>query len=151
MIATTSAPTVDDVATIAAMDSPVLRNLGITQCYAELSAATRVRTGDAADWCTFATWASRQAGNTIRGEDFLDTLDRILGRRSWVLAPLASVSRWLLRKGLFQPDTRLGRATAEIHTPFDAFERASAQVAAGNLKVFAEIGHAFVHGKKTRI
>ncbi len=70
-------------------------------------------------------------------------VDRTLDRRSWVLAPLASVSRWLLRKGLFQPDTRLGRATAEIHTPFDAFERASTQVAAGNLKVFAEIGHAF--------
>jgi hypothetical protein len=143
VIATTSAPTVDDVATIAAMGSPVLRNLGITQCYAELSAAMRARTGEAADWCTFATWASRQAGSTIRGEDFLDTLDRILGRRSWVFAPLASVSRWLLRKGLFQPGTRLGRATAEIHTPFDAFERASAQVAAGNLKVFAEIGYEF--------
>src|SRR6185436_8101391 len=61
----------------------------------------------------------------------------------WVFAPLASVSRWLLRKGLFQPGTRLGRATAQIHTPFDAFERASAQVAAGNLKVFAEIGREF--------
>ncbi len=136
-------PSVDEVAAIAAMGSPVLRNLSITQCYAELSAAMRARTGNAADWCTFATWASRQAGSTIRGEDFLDTLDRILGRRSWVFAPLASVSRWLLRKGLFQPDTRLGRATAEIHTPFDAFERASAQVAAGNLKVFAEIGREF--------
>jgi len=136
-------PSVDEVAAIAAMGSPVLRNLSITQCYAELSAAMRARTGHAADWCTFATWASRQAGSTIRGEDFLDTLDRILGRRSWVFAPLASVSRWLLRKGLFQPDTRLGRATAQIHTPFDAFERASAQVAAGNLKVFAEIGREF--------
>jgi len=142
-ITATSTPSVDEVAAIAAMGSPVLRNLRITQCYAELSAAMRTRTGNAADWCTFATWASRQAGSTIRGEDFLDTLNRILRRRSWVLAPLASVSRWLLRKGLFQPDTRLGRVTAQIHTPFDAFERASAQVAAGNLKVFAEIGHAF--------
>ena len=50
---------------------------------------------------------------------------------------------WLLRKGLFQPDTRLGRVVAEIHTPFDAFERASREVAAGNLKVFAEIGREF--------
>jgi len=32
---------------------------------------------------------------------------------------------------------------AEIHTPFDAFERASHEVAIGNLKVFAEIGHEF--------
>jgi len=125
------------------MDNPVLRNLQITQCYAELSAAMRARTSAAADWCTFATWASRQAGSTIRGEDFLDALDRVLGRRSWILAPLGSISRWLLRKGLFQPDTRLGHVVAEIHTPFDAFERASKEVATGNLKVFAEIGHEF--------
>jgi hypothetical protein len=137
------APGVDDVASIAEMDNPVLRNLQITQCYAHLSAAMRARIGSAADWCTFATWASRQAGSTIRGEDFLGALNRILGRRSWVLAPLASISRWLLRKGLFQPDTRIGRVVAEIHTPFDAFERASKEVATGNLKVFAEIGREF--------
>jgi hypothetical protein len=125
------------------MDNPVLRNLRITQCYAHLSAEMRMRTGNAAGWCTFATWASRQAGRTIRGEDFLDALGRILGRRSWVLAPLTSISRWLLRKGLFQPETRIGRVVAEIHTPFDAFERASREVATGNLKVFAEIGLEF--------
>jgi len=125
------------------MDNPVLRNLQITQCYAELSAAMRARTESAADWCTFATWASRQAGSTIRGEDLFETLDRILSRRSWLFAPLQSVSRVLLRRGLFQPDTRLGRIAVEIHTPFDAFERASAEVAAGNLKVFAEIGREF--------
>jgi hypothetical protein len=138
-----TAPTVDDVDAIAAMDNPVLRNLQITQCYAELSTAMRTRTGAAADWCTFATWASRQAGSTIRGEDFLDAFDRLLGRKSWILAPLGSISRWLLRKGLFQPETRLGHVVTQIHTPFDAFERASKEVATGNLKVFAEIGHQF--------
>jgi hypothetical protein len=138
-----SAPTVDDVSAVAAMDNPVLRNLRITQYYAQLSAAMRARTGNAADWCTFATWASRQAGSTIRGEDFLDALARILGRRSWALAPLASFSRWLLQRGLFQPNSRLGRAAAEVHTPFDAFERASREVATGNRKVFAEIGFEF--------
>jgi len=142
-VATTSTPTVDVVDFIAAMDNPVQRNLRITQCYAELSAAMRARTGNAANWCTFATWASRQAGSTIRGEDFLETLNRVLGRRSWLLAPLRSLSRVLLRAGLFQPNTRLGRLTAGIHTPFDAFERASAEVGAGNLKVFAEIGREF--------
>ena len=138
-----AAPTVDDVVRIAAMDNPVLRNLEITECYAQLAAAMRLRTGGAADWCTFATWASRQAGATIRGEDLLGILERHLGRRAWVLAPIASLSRTLLRKGLFQPDTRLGRVVAEINTPFDAFERASAEVARGNLKVFAEIAREF--------
>jgi hypothetical protein len=101
------------------------------------------RTSGLPNWCTFATWASRQAGATIRGEDFIETLGRILGERSWMLAPVRSASRVLLRRGLFQPDTRLGRISANIHTPFDAFERASGEVARGNLKVFAEIGAEF--------
>lgn len=132
-----------DVARIAAIDNPVLRNLEVTQCYADLSEAMRARTGGAADWCTFATWASRQAGSTIRGEDLLDNLDRRLGSRAWFLAPITSFNRMLLRKGLFQPDTALGRIVAAIHSPFDAFEHASAEVALGNLKVFAEIGREF--------
>jgi hypothetical protein len=142
-VAENAAPRVEDVRRIAAIDNPVIRNLEITECYAELSAAMRPRAGGAADWCTFATWASRQAGSTIRGEDFLDLLAQHLGTRSWLLAPLSSASRVLLRKGLFQPDTPLGRVTREIHTPLDAFGRASAHVASGNLEVFAEIGLEF--------
>jgi hypothetical protein len=132
-----------EVSRIAAVGNRVIRNLEITKCYADLSAAFRTRTGAGADWCTFATWASRQAGSTIRGEDLLDRFERRLGRRSWVLAPLQSISRMLLRKGLFERDTTFGRVIAEIHTPFDAAERASAAVAEGNLKVFEEIGREF--------
>jgi hypothetical protein len=142
-IAASPEPRVDEVERIAALQNPVIRNLEITECYADLSAAMGRRTDGAADWCTFATWASRQAGSTIRGEDLLATFDRHLGRRAWVLAPLASVSRLLLKEGVFQPTTTLGRVMSQIHTPFDAFERASAQVALGNLKVFAEIGREF--------
>jgi len=43
----------------------------------------------------------------------------------------------LLRKGLFQPDTTFGRIVPEIHSPFAAFEHASAEVALGNMKVHA--------------
>jgi hypothetical protein len=136
----TSAPTVADVDRIAAIEDRVIRNLRITQCYADLSAALRVRLGGSADWCTFATWASRQAGATIRGEDLLDRLERDLGEGGRLLAPIQSVNRWFLQKGLLRPDSRLGRMIAEVHTPFDAFERASEEVARGNLKVFQEIG-----------
>src|SRR6188474_3599818 len=129
-------PSVADVARIAARDNPVIRNLEITDCYAGLSAAFRARTGGAADWCTFATWASRQAGSTIRGEDLLERFARRLGRHARLLEPLQSMYRALLHKGLFDPESRLGRAVVAIHTPFDAFERASEAVAAGNLKVF---------------
>jgi hypothetical protein len=137
------APGVGQVERIAALGNPVIRNLEITECYSDLSAAMRPRTNGAADWCTFATWASKQAGSTIRGEDLLEAFDRHLGRRTWIAAPLGSLSRVLLRKGLLQPNTRLGQLASHIHTPFDAFERASAHVAEGNLKVFAEIGREF--------
>ena len=59
-------PTVADTERIAAISQPVLRNLMITQCYFELSTAFRNRTGQGANWCTFATWASRQAGFPAR-------------------------------------------------------------------------------------
>ena len=143
MSVVTPTPTLQAVAGIAVIPDRVIRNLQITHCYADLAAAMRVRLGMAADWCTFATWASRQAGSTIRGEDLQERLARRLGRGARLLAPLQSLSRALLRRGLFNPETRLGRAVAEIHTPFDAFERASEAVAVGNRKVFEEIGAEF--------
>jgi len=137
-------PGVGDVTRICAIENRVIRNLEITECYAQLSAAMAQRQGpQAANWCTFATWASRQAGRTIRGEDLLNTLKQHLGRTARPLAPFRSIGRMLLRKGLFEPDTRLGAAVAAIHTPFDALECASDAVARGNLKVFAEIGAEF--------
>jgi hypothetical protein len=134
---------VDDVRRIAMIANPVLRNLEITDCYSRLAAAFATRSGEGANWCTFATWASRQAGRTIRGEDPIDHLGRRLRGRRWVLHPIATLWRSLLRRGLFQRETRIGRLTAELHTPFDAFERASDSVARGNTKVFEEIGLEF--------
>jgi hypothetical protein len=134
---------VDDVRRIAMIANPVLRNLEITDCYSRLAVAFATRSGEGANWCTFATWASRQAGQTIRGEDPLDHLGRRLRERRWVLHPIATLWRSLLRRGLFQRETRIGRLTAELHTPFDAFERASDSVARGNTKVFEEIGLEF--------
>jgi hypothetical protein len=138
-----SAPSVEDVRRIAAIGNPVVRNLEITHCYSRLSAALASTTGDGANWCTYATWASRQAGSTIRGEDLLGHLELRLGEGRWLLHPIATAWRRLLRRGLFQPGTRIGRLTGELHTPFDAFECASDCVARGNLKVFEEIGLEF--------
>ena len=140
---TEPAPNPSDVQRIVAIENPVLRNLEITYCYSRLAAAMAARNGEGANWCTYATWASRQAGRTIRGEDLLEHLELRLGHERWVLHPIATLWRRLLRRGLFQPETRLGRLTNELHTPFDAFERASAAVARGNLKVFEEIGLQF--------
>ena len=128
---------------IAAIANPVIRNLEITNCYARLAAAFAARGGEGANWCTYATWASRQAGRTIRGEDLLEHLNRLLGDSHWLLHPLATLWRRLLRRGLFQRESRLGRIAAALHTPFDAVERARDAVARGNLRVFEELGLQF--------
>jgi hypothetical protein len=139
----TPVPSPEDVRRVASIANPVIRNLEITHCYSRLAAAVAARSGEGANWCTYATWASRQAGSTIRGEDLLEHLARRLEEGRWLLHPIATLWRRLLRRGLFQRETRIGRLTAELHTPFDAFERASDSVARGNLKVFAEIGLEF--------
>jgi hypothetical protein len=124
-----TAPSPQEVERIVAIPDPVIRNLEITQCYSLLAAAMDKH----ANWCTYATWASRQAGRTIRGEDLLDRLAAELGRDAELLHPIRSLCRWLLRNG------RLRR----LHTPSDAIALASDAVARGNLKVFAEIGLVF--------
>jgi len=126
----------DEVEHIAAMEDPVIRNLRITECYSRLAAAMGP---DGSNWCTYATWASRQAGRTIRGEDLYYRLQGELRRGAELRHPIRSFWRWLLRLGLLRPDTWFGA----LHTPFDAFELASDAVARGNLKVFAEIGLVF--------
>ncbi len=143
------APSPADVQRIVAIENPVVRNLEITYCYSQLAAACVERNGQGANWCTYATWASRQAGRTIRGEDLLEHFGRRLGQGRRLLHPFATLGRWFPRRGLFQRETPLGRFTNELHTPFDAFERASDAVARGNLKVFEEIGLQFaryLHG-----
>jgi hypothetical protein len=139
----TAPPDVAEVRRIAAIPDPALRNLEITHCYWRLADAVAQRTGAGANWCTFATWASRQAGSTIRGEDAVALLQLRLGARAELLRPFATLWRRLLRRGLLDPGSRLGRITAELHTPFDALERASDAVARGNRKVFEEIGLQF--------
>ena len=60
--------TVAEVERIAAMTDPVIRNLRITECYSRLAAAMGP---DGSNWCTYATWASRQAGRTGGAVSFI--------------------------------------------------------------------------------
>ena len=69
------APLLDDVDRIAGIRDPTLRNLQITLCYHELSQSVAGLLGRSANWCTFATWASKQAGQTIRREDLVRTFE----------------------------------------------------------------------------
>lgn len=139
-----SAPTVTDVERIVALADPVVRNLQITQCYCELSRAFAARTGGGpVNWCTFATWASKQAGQTIRREDLALTFERLFGRSREATsvgnAAVASMAELEKRGG---PE-RLWEVLWKALKPTAAFDRASAAVARGNRKVFEEIGREF--------
>jgi hypothetical protein len=142
-VSTRVPPSPDDTEIIAAGVDPVVRNLQITVAYYDISTACRgVLTTDA-NWCTFAVWASRQAGHTVRGEDLHDNLRR----RALLPTPLWSINerigKWLVRRGLFDPNTRLGRLAAAVGSPIRGLETASRVIAEGNKKVFEEIGREF--------
>lgn len=136
-------PSIAEVERIAAIEDPTRRNLQITQCYYELSTALAGRIGGGANWCTFATWASNQAGHTIRKED----LRRALARR---LAEKPAIRRAV--EDLYASARLLGIERKEHILPSTKFSAldlspsiaiASDAVGRGNLKVFAEIGYEF--------
>jgi hypothetical protein len=131
------APTVAEVDSIAALRDPVVRNLQITQCYFELSVALRQAIGPGANWCIFATWASKQAGQTIRKEDLARTLEAKLkyGPAAVPFPPGAGSEA--------APVQALPADIWQVLDPTAPFTRASEAVARGNLKVFAEIAREF--------
>ena len=136
-------PTEADVARIAGLADPVLRNLLITQAYHELSRALTQRLGASANWCTFATWASKQAGQTIRGEDLRQAFEDRLAQSEDARFALDALAGALERFGR-RPDVQALRdAVLRTLDPGAAFARAADAVARGNRKVFEEIGHAF--------
>lgn len=141
--ASPSVPTIADVDRITALADPVIRNLRITQCYHELSAVHAGRCSPGANWCTFATWASRQAGETIRREDLARTIERLTGSGSLAeraARRLAAVAR---RFGSRLQSDEILKILWELADPEAALERMSAAVARGNRKVFEEIGREF--------
>lgn len=107
------------------------RNFRVTQGYYLLSNRLREHLGEEATWPTFAAWASAQAGRTIRKEDLLRTLERRLGDSAAVRRLIEGPVK-LRASTLFNAVLRL-----------NPFERSSQAVAAGNIKVYREIGAAF--------
>lgn len=138
-----SIPTTDDVKRITAVEDPLIRNLQITQCYHEISEAVSRRTGLRANWCTFAAWASKQAGQTIRKEDLKRTLEDILDVRPEAAQEFEALVAALIRFGARPEVEEIRLAVRELIDLPAIAERSSASVAAGNLKVFAEIGYEF--------
>jgi hypothetical protein len=135
--------TLDDIDRIRAIEDPILRNLRITQGYHELSRALGRVTGTAANWCTFATWASKQAGQTIRREDLPRFFADLCRDSPEMLAAAERVAECARALHAREAQTTTRRVLQAALDPQVAFERASAAVARGNLKVFEEIGREF--------
>ena len=127
---------------ITALADPVICNLQITQCYSELSAVMAERTARNANWCTFATWASRQAGQTIRKEDLASMLEAMRSNASAAAMPQPSLAA-AQQAGALHQAAEILKIVWEVINPAEAFERASQAVARGNQKVFVEIGREF--------
>jgi hypothetical protein len=127
----------------------VIRNLQITQCYHELSAVLRERIGGNANWCTFATWASKQAGKSIRKNDLAQALRCFIA-----IAPEPGRSAIFVGKMVQALGTK-GNLDENITAIWDslnlpkAIDRTSQAVGAGNNKVFAEIGREFARFNAT--
>jgi hypothetical protein len=133
---------VDQVPRIVALEAqPVLRNLLITQCYHDLSSEMgRVLCASNANWCTFATWASRTAGRFIRNEEvprmFRKLLEDSQGFQSGTARILTRL-RGLHPAMSFVPQHGLLGLADKI------VDDVSGQIIAGNLKVFAELAPVF--------
>ncbi len=143
-----SVPTVSDVDTIGAISDPVIRNLRITQCYHELARAVAERMAPGANWCTFATWASRQAGQTIRGEDFARAAEDIFGSHD-VAQVVTEIVRLSSRTAHALTHDTVLEAVRRAVDPEAALRRAADAVALGNHKVFVEIGREFARWRGT--
>ena len=127
---------------IAAISQPVLRNLLITQCYCELSTAFSQYSGQTANWCSFATWASKQAGQTIRNEDMERTLEAWLEKQTGIEDGLSLIATLAQKLGAGQTMEKL-RAVSLTVLVKDTASRASQAVSRGNKKVFEEIAFEF--------
>jgi len=131
-------PSVAEIDATAAVPDPVLRNLRITAAYAQLSRAFAAWLPGGANWCTFATWASRQAGTTIRKEDIAHVVADHL-RARFAERPVLRHAHRVLGVSV----ERLSALAGEVTQGLPGVDRASHLVAQGNRKVFEEIGREF--------
>lgn len=131
-----AAVTIDDITRITQEANPVLRNLWITQCYHDLCVdLSRVVAAGNANWSTFATWASKTAGISIRGQELPRVMLDVLRDEARLRPRLGPLFAWVYRHTGIDVDL-----FGEAHT---TIQRVSEDVAEGNLKVFAELAPLF--------
>ncbi len=125
---------------VAMDDQPVLRNLLITQSYHQLSRrVTRMLGGDDADWCVFATWASKTAGVFIREDEVPREFRRLLEKKEDLSDRVRE-----LDAALCSVHAKARLFTADDLNPIgEVVEEIGVYIQGGNTTVFAELGLLF--------
>jgi hypothetical protein len=133
-----------EVNAILGTPDPVLRNLRITQGYHELARALshRLVQVPGVNWYAFAVWASKQAGQTIRGEDPWRVAEQELALTPEVTGALRAVVIAARGLGVRVEMERL-RALLPRALDIEGVQARSADaLARGNARVFQEMGGA---------
>lgn len=126
-----------EIPTISAIGDPILRNLWITTAYHDLALGMAGIVGRTnVSWPAFATWASKTAGASIRGDVLPGRMQGALGR-SWTYRRAVGFAKFRLSGAAIDFDTDILDAIR------DAIAAVSHQIAAGNLLVFQELGPLF--------
>jgi hypothetical protein len=133
-----SYPNEAEVTRIAATEDAAARNRQITEAYWKLSTEVERRILGHANWCTFATWASQQAGVTIRHEDMTQLLRERL-QSSWSITLIDAKLIELLVEG----DLDLLQLVVNAVANLGPLKRSGDAVGCGNRKIFEEIGLLF--------
>ncbi len=142
-----SHPTPEEVREIANLSDPVYRNHRITLGYHRLARRLAERLGPGAEgnWCAFATWASRQAGRTIRGEDLRRRLEATLGNSPELLQALEATVSAARPLGSKRTVAELKSELFRLLDVDGALRRTAEAVARGNRIVFEDVGLAVSH------
>jgi hypothetical protein len=126
------------VLAVAAVSDDILRNLRITYAYHQLSTDMVPLLGDRnANWCSFATWASRSVGDTMRLEGVPAFIDLTIGR-----LPAFDRLRVAFEERVRNRRIDLVRAAPDgkEHRLRDLLHYVCHQLAEGNRIVFLEVG-----------
>jgi hypothetical protein len=125
-----------DILRVTELEQPVIRNLWITQHYHSLMGLlSDVLGAGNANWSTFATWASKTAGQSIRGEEIPIEMQQLLADQAKFQARLGPLLEAVPGRWAEQLDP--------LAIPKAVLARVSDQIAVGNLKVFAELAPLF--------
>ncbi|HEY6461289.1 MAG TPA: hypothetical protein VIY73_14085, partial [Polyangiaceae bacterium] len=119
----------------------MLRNLYITQRYHDLSRAlTETLGGPDVNWSTFATWASKTAGQSIRNEEVPPFVVDLVNDAADDAAPHLGSIESLART--FLPEASIG-ASFLLAPIRETLATVSGSIAEGNKKVFEELAPQF--------